>query len=330
MAFTDYGSISPRTGVFATATLLKRAENQIVMPRFCQVQPMPKNKSDTVKFRRYSAFAAATTPLTEGVTPSGKTISFTDFVATLNQYGDWVQITDKIADLHEDPVLKEMMAVCGEQAGETIEKITFGVATGGTNVFYANGTARNQVNTVVTRDKLRAVVRSLRANGARPIGEILGASDKIGTQPVGEAFFAFGHTDLDSDIRNITGFVPIEEYGNATKALPYEIGKVENIRFILTRHFHSIPDAGASTSTMVSTSGSVADVYQLVVLAKDALGSVALKGADAVHPMVLNPNTPRGGDPMGQLGSVAWKTWFAAVRLNESWLARIECAVTKL
>jgi N4-gp56 family major capsid protein len=81
---------------------------------------------------------------------------------------------------------------------------------------------------------------------------------------------------------------------------------------------------------MVSTSGSVADVYQLVILAKDALGSVALKGADAVHPMVLNPNTPRGGDPMGQLGSVAWKTWFAAVRLNESWLARIECAVTKL
>jgi N4-gp56 family major capsid protein len=300
------------------------------MPRFCQVQPMPKNKSDTVKFRRYSAFAAATTPLTEGVTPSGKTISFTDFMATLKEYGDWVPITDKIADLHEDPVLKEMMAVCGEQAGETIEKITFGVATGGTNVFYANGTARNQVNTVVTRDKLRAVVRSLRANGSRPIGEILGASDKIGTQPVGEAFFAFGHTDLDSDIRNIDKFVPVEEYGNATKALPYEVGKVENIRFILTRHFSSIPDAGAATTTMVSTSGSVADVYQFVVLSKDALGSVALKGADSIHPMVLNPNTPRGGDPMGQLGSVAWKTWFAAVRLNEAWLARIECAVTKL
>jgi N4-gp56 family major capsid protein len=330
MAFADYGSISPRTGVFATAQLLKRAENQIVLPRVMQSHPMPKNKSDTVKFRRYSAFAAATTPLTEGVKPTGKTISFADFTAQLKQYGDFVEITDKIADLHEDPVLKEMMAVCGEQAGETIEKIAFGVATGGTNVFYANGTARNQVNTVLTRDKLRAVVRSLRANGAKPISDILGSTEKFNTENVGEAFFAFGHTDLDSDIRNITGFVPVENYGQSAKAMPYEIGKVENVRFILTRHFGALADAGGAKGTMVSATGTNADVYQIVVLGKDAMGSVALKGADSVHPMVLNPNTPRGGDPLGQLGSVGWKTWYAAVRLNEAWMARIECSVTAL
>jgi len=330
MAFSDYGSISPRTGVFATAKLLQRAENQIVLPRVMQSHPMPKNKSDTVKFRRYSAFAAATTPLTEGVKPTGKTISFADFTAQLKQYGDFVEITDKIADLHEDPVLKEMMAVCGEQAGETIEKIAFGVATGGTNVFYANGTARNQVNTVLTRDKLRAVVRSLRANGAKPISDILGSTEKFNTENVGEAFFAFGHTDLDSDIRNITGFVPVENYGQSAKAMPYEIGKVENVRFILTRHFGALADAGGAKGTMVSATGTNADVYQIVVLGKDAMGSVALKGADSVHPMVLNPNTPRGGDPLGQLGSVGWKTWYAAVRLNEAWMARIECSVTAL
>jgi N4-gp56 family major capsid protein len=223
-----------------------------------------------------------------------------------------------------------MMAVCGEQAGETIEKIAFGVATGGTNVFYANGTARNQVNTVLTRDKLRAVVRSLRANGAKPISDILGSTEKFNTENVGEAFFAFGHTDLDSDIRNITGFVPVENYGQSAKAMPYEIGKVENVRFILTRHFGALADAGGAKGTMVSATGTNADVYQIVVLGKDAMGSVALKGADSVHPMVLNPNTPRGGDPLGQLGSVGWKTWYAAVRLNEAWMARIECSVTAL
>lgn len=330
MAFSDYGSISPRTGVMATAQLLKRAENQIVLPRVMQNHPMPKNKSDTMKFRRYSAFAAATTPLTEGVKPSGKTISKTDYTAQLNQYGDYVEITDKIADMHEDPILKEMMAVCGEQAGETIEKIAFGVATGGTNVFYANGAARVDVNTAISVNKLRAVVRALRANGAKPIAEMLAASPNYKTEAVGEAFFAFCHTDLEADIRSLTGFTPVEQYGQSAKAVPFEIGKVENIRFVLSRHFASLPNAGGLKGSMVSTGGSNADVYQIVVLGKDAMGSVALKGSDSVHPMVLNPNTPRGGDPLGQLGSVGWKTWYTAVRLNEAWMARVEVAVTAL
>ena len=326
MAFADYGSISPRTGVMAAAQLLKRAENQIVLPRVMQNHPMPKNKSDTVKFRRYSAFAAATTPLTEGVKPTGKTITFADMSAQLKQYGDYVEITDKIADMHEDPVLKEMMAVCGEQAGETVEKIAFGVATGGTNVFYANGTARTDVNTALTVNKLRSVVRSLRANGAKPIADMLSASPNYKTEAVGEAFFAFGHTDLEADIRNLAGFTPVEQYGQSAKAVPYEIGKVENVRFILTRHFTGIADAGGAKGSMVSTTGTSADVYQIVVLGKDAMGAVALKGAEAVHPMVLNPNTPRGGDPLGQRGSVGWKTYAAPLILNQAWIAVVEVA----
>ena len=34
--------------------------------------------------------------------------------------------------------------------------------------------------------------------------------------------------------------------------------------------------------------------------ARDAFATVPFKGKHAVAPMVLNPNVPRGGDPLGQ------------------------------
>jgi N4-gp56 family major capsid protein len=55
---------------------------------------------------------------------------------------------------------------------------------------------------------------------------------------------------------------------------------------------------------------------------------VPLKGKKAVTPMVLNPNKPRGGDNLGQRGSVGWKTYSNTVILNDAWMARLEAAVT--
>ena len=43
--------------------------------------------------------------------------------------------------------------------------------------------------------------------------------------------------------------------------------------------------------------------------------------------MVLNPNVPRGGDPLGQRGSAGWKASHAAVILNDAWMHRLEVAV---
>jgi len=62
----------------------------------------------------------------------------------------------------------------------------------------------------------------------------------------------------------------------------------------------------------------------------DAFASVALKGADSMKPMVLNPDTISKSDPMGQRGYVSWKTWFTAVILNDLWMARLEVAVSRL
>ena len=73
------------------------------------------------------------------------------------------------------------------------------------------------------------------------------------------------------------------------KALPYEISKVEDVRYVLTPVLDSFADAGGTAGSMVSTGGSAADVYPIVYIAKDAYGHVALKGAEAMSPTIINP-----------------------------------------
>lgn len=330
---TAYGDVSPRVGIIAEVKMLEHAEPILVLQKFGDPKPQPKNKGQTVKFRRPVPFAAATTPLTEGVTPAGKKMAYQDVTVTMAQYGDFSELTDVIADTHEDPVLQDMTMLLGEQAGETFEILTWGVISGGTSVIYANGAARNAVNTPISVAKLRLASRSMKAQRAKKITKILAASVNVATKPVEAAFVVVAHTDCEADIRGLAGFKSVAEYGTRQPLCPEEIGSVEDFRFVLSPVLKSLPDAGGAKGTMVSTSGTSADVYPMVVLAQNAFGIVPLKGnggPGSIVPMILNPNTPRGGDPLGQRGSASWKSWFAAVRLNELWMTRIEVAVTAL
>lgn len=132
---TTYGDISPRTGGIAKTRLLKRGQHMMVVERFGQVDPQQKNKTKIAKWRRYNSLARATAPLAEGIPPAGQKLTYTDVTAALEQYGDSVEITDVIADTHEDPVLMETMDLCGEQAAETIEELRINVLKAGTNVY---------------------------------------------------------------------------------------------------------------------------------------------------------------------------------------------------
>jgi N4-gp56 family major capsid protein len=331
---TTYGDISPRTGGFAKTRLLKRGQHLMVVERFGQVDPLQKNKTKTVKWRRYNSLARATAPLAEGIPPAGQKLTYTDVTATLEQYGDTVETTDVIKDTHEDPVLQQTMDLCGEAAAETIEEVRITIIKAGTNVFYANGVAsRATVNSPPTRGDFRKIYRYFKKYKAREISQIVKASVKISTEPVAPAFFCMGHTDLDADLRGISGFVPIEQYSNSDRRLPGEIGKIEQFRIILTAMFDAWSAAGASGTTYLSggvevSTAASCDVYPLLLVAKDAYGIVPLQGFNSVHPMVLNPGKPSKSDPLGQKGFCSWKTYQTAAILNHNWIARLECAAT--
>jgi N4-gp56 family major capsid protein len=327
----QYGDINQRTAMFAIAEFLANVDPVIVLGKFGQNRPAPKNKAQTVVFRRAVPFAPAIVPLQEGVTPTGHAMTFQDVQVTLQQFGDIVLITDKVADLSEDPVLKVAMEESGKQAAATIEQITYGVVKAGTSVFYANGAARANVNTAISLNKQRAVVRYLQRQKAKKITKILGGSVNYATKPIEAAYIGIGHTDISPDIRGMAGFTAVAAYGSRQPLSEYEFGSVEEVRYILTPDLAPFADAGgAAGGNFLSTSGAQADVYPVLIFGEDAFGVVPLKGQGSMAPTVLNPGTPSKSDPLGQRGFVGWKTWFAAVRLNETWLSRLEVAATNL
>ena len=85
---TTYGDISPRTAGYAAKKLLERGQYLMVVERFGQSDPQPKNATKTRKFRRYESLLRATAPLAEGIPPAGQKLTFTDIDCVLEQYGE--------------------------------------------------------------------------------------------------------------------------------------------------------------------------------------------------------------------------------------------------
>lgn len=329
--FVSYGDVSPRVGIYAVAKMLARIEPILVLEKYALVTPLPKNKGETVKWRRIRPMQVSTVNLTEGVTPPPSQLVYDDVTTVIGQFGSWVQITDKIQDLHEDRVLDDAMTALGDQAASTKEAIIWGVLRGGTNVLYANGTVRTSVNTPIDLELVRAGVNTLKRNHAKKITERLAASPNYATEAVNASFVAFAHVDMERDFREMASFVPVERYGSFKPIdADNEIGKVEEVRVILSPQLSPFADAGGTAGSMRSTSGTSADVYPVILIAKEAYGTVPLKGVSSVEMAVKNPKMGEPGDPLGQRGHVAWKMWYQAIRLNEQWMVRLEVAATAL
>lgn len=330
---TLYGDISPRTAAFVVADLLKRGMPYLVIEKFAQAKALPGNKTQAMKFRRYEHLPLATTPLVEGVTPTSIKPTYTDITAVLKQYGSVIELTDIIADTHEDPIIKDNNMLLGEQGARTMEAVRFNILKAGTNAFFANGSARGDVNTPVSLAKQRAIVRALKRQYAMQITSIIKSTVNFNTESVLPSYVAICHTDCESDVRSLPGFIDVKDYGSVP---PYEmeIGSVESVRYLQSQVFEAWADSGGayagSGTAMLSTTGVDADVYPIIYLGRDAFATIALRGKFALEPKVLNPGTPRGGDPLGQRGSQGWKTMQTAVILNDAWMARLECAVTAL
>ena len=328
--YTDAG-VSPRTNTYAEMKMLEHQMPVVILDKFGDAKPMPRNKTQSITFRRPRVFSSVDKPLVEGVTPRATKFSYENVKGTLQQYGQVVYITDQIEDTHEDPVLNDAAEQAGENIGRTMEQLRYGVLRAGTNVFYANGTARNAVNTKFTLKSQRLVTRALKAQKGMKHTKILSGSVDINTTPIEASYIAVAHTDLEADLRSISSFVPTSQYGQRKIIHDCEIGAIEDVRYCLSPDLEPWENGGASGGTeVVSTGGTNADVYPILYFAKHAYGLVALRGQGAVKPSIIPPGQISKSDPLGQRGVVGWKTWHLTTRLNEVWMGRLEVAVSDL
>ena len=353
MSIQNYGTVASRNLIRAAQGMLEHAQPITVLGDFGTQREMPQNSTDTLVFRRTLPFGATTagttienstryagTPnitatdfvLAEGVTPNSNTISFQDVTVQLQQYGVLFKYSSKTEQLYEDDIPGEMVKLTGETLAEVMELVRYGVLKAGSTVVYSNGSSRSAVNTAISLNSIRKAARTLESNRARRVTSRLAPGVNFGTRAVQPAYVVFCHTDAVSDVRNLPGFTRVEEYGSFKPIHDREIGACEDFRFVSSPLLKSFAAAGASvgSSGMLSVGASNVDVYPFIVIGEDAWGQVALKGMSAIKPVVLKASQTNHANPLGQFGYVGASTWFATVRLNDAWMARIEAGVTAL
>lgn len=304
---------------FYDRTLLFRAISYFVHTKFAQTRDIPRRAgTNTIKFRRYGNLAAATTPLTEGVTPAGSSLSTTEITATVAQYGDFTEISDVVDYESTDPVLMEAAEILGDQMGDTLDQLTREVLNAGTVVTRVGGHSSRDAITdtdLITGTEIRKAVRTLKNANAKRITRMVNSTTGIATEPVSMCYIGLVHPDTTYTLQTQPGWVPVEKYASTQALMENEVGKLNDVRFIESNNCKVWADAGASDI----------DVYGTVIFGMEAYGTTRINSTTMTN--IVKPLGSAGtADPIDQRSTSGWKTTFVATILNDAFIYRIEHA----
>ena len=219
--------LSPEMKTFYSDYLIDNAVPNLVHDQFGQKHPIPKNGGKTIEFRKYDPFPKQTTPIAEGVTPAGRKLNVTTLTATVNQYGDYVELSDVLLLTAIDNNMVQATKLLGDQAGETLDWVTREVLNGGTNVLYAKGTADARPTTragvgptnTITVDDIMNAVRALKKANAKKIGD---------------SFVGIVGPDIAYTLMRDPEWASWHQYTTPENMYEGEIGKIAGVRFVET------------------------------------------------------------------------------------------------
>ena len=336
MAIQDFNSNEKRV-LALKGEVIGHADSVEVLGITGMQKVVPKNSGATVLFTRFLPYGgtdnqwingsnvnsfAANHITTEGVTPSADVLTSVDVTATLQEYSCLYAITNKAVLLGEYDIPKEMSRQVGQRIGLLREMVRYGALKGMTNVFYGGtGNSPSTVNGTVTLPMLRKITRSLKANHAKMVTQVLRPGVEYGSKSVEAAYLVFCSTDLESAIRDLPNFKNVSDYAQRKPVHEQEIGSVEGFRFILSPELAANTNTGAAVGStgLFSTGGSNIDLYPVIVVGEDAWGQVALRGTDSLDVTYIQPGQKDKNDPLGQRGYIGASTFMTATVLNNGW-----------
>lgn len=303
---TGTGSLSAEMKTFYDKNLLRYTKPHLVHDQFGQTRNIPKNRGKRIEFRRFEQLPKALTPLTEGVTPEGQTMTVTKQEAEVKQYGGFVSLSDQISMTAIDNVVVEATTAIGNQAGSTLDTISREALNAGTNVQYAEGqvSSRSEL-TAEMKLTVKAIKMAVRALKVQNTAKINGH------------YVAIIHPDCAYDITLDPRFIEVVKYKNPERIFNGEIGTLEGVRFIETTEAKKFTNAGASGI----------DVYSTLLLGENAYATTKIEGG-GLETIVKPLGSGGTADPLNQRSTVGWKAMKVTEILSQQYMVRIETAST--
>jgi N4-gp56 family major capsid protein len=170
-------------------------------------------------------------------------------------------------------------------------------------------------------------------------------SPNINTATVRSSYYGICHPDVEEDIRGISGFVGVEQYGGYTDTMPFEFGSVNGVRWCASEvTYISLNGATSAAAGFRPTGAAPNDLYSSFIYGQEAVGTVGLgenhaeetyqmydpSRPPAVELIYHAPGTSGVYDLYNEVGSISWKSWFAGKILNANWIVCVRTLATKL
>lgn len=317
--------------------------------------------SASVKWRRIENLAPVTSTLSEITGTAAAFLgrsavqpTITDIDVAVAKKGNAILTTEEIDLFNVNSKSANLMDTLGANAGESLNLLMEAVFAAATLERFSNGAAGgassvSNITSPITLTDIKWAVNKLDRNSAMKYTPDAYGSQNVGSSPVRASYYGIAHTDVEQDIRGLDGFVAVEQYGGYTQTMPFEFGSVGGVRWCSTEIIPISTNIVSASGTgflrgMVSSGGTNADVYASYIYGKEAVGSVGLgnmhatssyemydpKKPPAVELIYHAPGSSGIYDMFNEVGSIAWKAWFAAKILNANWITKVRSGASNL
>lgn len=250
--------------------VLPLTRKQLVVYQFGDPARLPKGRGTTYTATRYNRIPLPFTSLSEGVPPTGQTMSISQVTATAVQWGDKVTITDigEITIYH--PLFEQACDLTALQVSETLERNTFNSLMAGTQINYVN--SRGARASLVAGDvlnphevtRMEATFQTIgvpRFNGDENTDMKISAEAggaKASSNPRAQPHYvAVIHPLVAADMRENATVVTAWSYSDINRLYNAELGEWSQTRFCASNMVPSFTGV-AQVNAAVGTSGTLA------------------------------------------------------------------------
>lgn len=294
-ATTTTGTLPQQLSTYYDKQMLTRLELMLQFYKLGEQKNLPANQGTTVKWNRYANLPASITPITDGVIPTAQGLTSAQVTATVSQYGGYVTTSDFIQMTAISDVVKNGIEVISYQANLSIDTIIRNILNSGATLTWAN--AKTATNNLLATDVFTAAELRKQRNTLK----------RLNVLPYeGRDFICVTHTqslfDLQSETNN-GGFIEASKYDKPENLVDGEVGKLYGVRLIETQNAFS----GVNTQPV--------NYYYNYFIGKEAFGVLKLSKGN-LQTIVHGQGSAGSADPLNQIGTIGWKTFFTAVVLD--------------
>ena len=284
--------LSAEMKTFYDMTLIDEAAPALVHDQFGQKRPIPKNGGKNIEFRKFAPLAKALTPLTEGVTPQGKSLDVSTITAEVSQYGDFVTMSDMLELTAIDNVIVEALKLLGRQGGATLDTVVRNILHSGTNVTYCPKVAADGSETAVTS---RATLDNTCKLTVKVIQKVVAKLRAQNAPTISGKYVAIIHPYAAYDLMRDPEWIDAHKYAAPENMYEGEIGEIAGVRFVQT------------TEAKIYENG----VFGTLVFGDGAYGTTDIAGG-GMETIVKQKGSAGTADPLDQRSSVGYTLAFVA------------------